>query len=371
VSGAPETPGRSHGRGTNINPPNRFERISIAPRGPDEPADTFDTVDTVDPVDPSLERPVPTVFFRDASRSVLARNDSPDIPFTYSLNPYRGCEHGCAYCYARPSHEYLGFSAGLDFETKILVKEDAPELLRREMSRASWTPQMVALCGNTDPYQPVERRLRITRGCLEVFLDLRNPVGVITKNSLILRDLDLIASLASMRLAAVTLSITTLRADFARKLEPRTSSPEKRFDAVEKLAAAGVPVSVFIAPVIPGLNDHEIPAILAEAASRGATRASCTMLRLPGPVEPIFLEWLKREVPEAAKKVEGRLREARGGKLNDARFGKRMSGEGEAAAAIHSLFRITAARLGLDREGPGFDTTLFRRREPGQGELFG
>jgi DNA repair photolyase len=352
-------PGRRRGRGASINPPNRFERLSIAPPGPDES------------IDPGEDRPLPTTFFRDSSRSVLSRNDSPDIPFTYSLNPYRGCEHGCAYCYARPSHEYLGFSAGLDFETKILVKEDAPELLRREMSRPSWTPQMVALCGNTDPYQPVERRLRITRGCLGVFLDMRNPVGIITKNALILRDLDLIASLASMRLAAVTVSVTSLRADLLRTLEPRTSTPVKRFEAVERLSAAGVPVSVFVAPVIPGLNDHEIPAILAEAAARGATHASYTMLRLPGPVEPVFLDWLKRELPDAAKKVEGRLREARGGKLNDARFGKRMSGEGESAAAIRSLFRITAARLGLDGDGPGFDTSLFRRREPGQGELFG
>jgi DNA repair photolyase len=359
VTAGSRAPGRRRGRGAGINPPNRFERLSVAPLAPGTSPDPADA------------RPVPTTFFRDSSRIVLSRNDSPDIPFTYSLNPYRGCEHGCAYCYARPSHEYLGFSAGLDFETKILVKEDAPELLRREMSRASWAPQMVALCGNTDPYQPVERRLRITRGCLGVFLEMRNPVGIITKNALIVRDLDLISSLASMRLAAVTVSVTTLRADFAGKLEPRTSSPEKRFDAVEKLAAAGVPVSVFIAPVIPGLNDHEIPAILAEAAARGATGASCTMLRLPGPVEPVFLEWLKREVPDAAKKVEGRLREARGGKLNDARFGKRMSGEGESSAAIHSLFRITAARLGLDRGAPEFDTTLFRRMKPGQGELFG
>lgn len=351
--------GSRRGRGASFNPPNRFERLSVAPLEGDPPPD------------PDDDRPVPTTFFADASKSVLAKNDSPDIPFTYSLNPYRGCEHGCAYCYARPSHEYLGFSAGLDFETKILVKKDAPELLRREMSRPSWKPQMVALCGNTDPYQPVERRLGITRGCLGVFLEMRNPVGIVTKNALVLRDLDLISRLAELRLVSVTMSVTSLREDLARKLEPRTSAPANRLDAVGRLAAAGVPVSVFVAPVIPGLNDHEIPAILSEAAARGASSASCTLLRLPGPVEPLFLEWLRRELPDSAGKVEGRIREARGGKLNDARFGKRMSGEGESAAAIHSLFRITAARLGLDRGAPEFDTSLFRRGGARQGDLFG
>jgi DNA repair photolyase len=357
VTQPPERPPR--GRGAAINPPNRFERLSLAPAGEDFPRDPDDV------------RPVPTAFFRDASRSVLARNDSPDIPFTFSLNPYRGCEHGCAYCYARPSHEYLGFSAGLDFETKILVKEDAPELLRREMGNRSWEPQMVALSGNTDPYQPVERRLRITRRCLEVFLDMRNPVGIITKNALVLRDLDLISALASMNLAAVTISITSLREELVRTLEPRTSTPASRLDAIGKLASAGVPTAVFIAPVIPGLNDHEIPAILAEAAERGASSASCTLLRLPGPVEPVFLEWLRREYPAAAGKVEGRIRSARGGGLNDARWGKRMTGEGETAGAIHSLFRVAAARLGLNGKPATFDTSRFRRVTGGQGELFG
>ena len=361
--GGPGIPAR--GRGTSINPPNRFERLSVAPLDPRDEVEAG-----AGDAERTPERAVPTVFFRDSSKSVLARNDSPDLPFRYSLNPYRGCEHGCSYCYARPSHEYLGFSAGLDFETKILVKDDAPALLRREMSRRSWSPQLVALCGNTDPYQPVERRLRITRGCLEVFLEMRNPVGIITKNALVLRDLDLIAPLAAMRLAAVTLSITTMRPDLARRLEPRTSSPERRFEAVEKLAAAGVSVSVFVAPVIPGLNDHEIPAILAEAAARGASRASYTMLRLAGAVEPVFLDWLRREYPEGAAKVEGRLREMRGGKVNDPRFGTRMTGEGETASAIRRLFELTASRLGLDREGLDFDTTLFRRPSPGQGELF-
>ncbi len=346
------------GRGTGLNPPNRFERLSVGP------------VDDENAPEPEEPRPVPTTFFRDSSHSVLSKNDSPDIPFTFSLNPYRGCEHGCAYCYARPSHEYLGFSAGLDFETKILVKEDAPDLLRKEMGKKSWKPQMVALCGNTDPYQPVERRLQLTRRCLEVFLEFRNPVGIITKNALVLRDIDLIASLASMKLATVTLSITSLREDLVRKLEPRTSTPSARFDAVEKLAAAGIPTMVFIAPVIPGLNDHEIPAILAEAAARGADRASCTVLRLPGPVEPIFLEWLRREFPGAAQKVEGRIRSTRAGSLNDSEWGRRMTGVGETAAAIHSLFRISARKLGLDGERPEFDTTQFRRAPGPQGDLF-
>ncbi len=350
---------RPGGRGAALNPANRFERLSAGPFAPE---------DTPEPGD---VRTVPTAFFRDSSRSVLSKNDSPDIPFTFSLNPYRGCEHGCAYCYARPSHEYLGFSAGLDFETKILVKEDAPELLRKEMGKKSWLPQMVALCGNTDPYQPVERRLGVTRRCLEVFLEMRNPVGIITKNALVLRDLDLVSRLASMKLASVTISITSLRDDLVRKLEPRTSTPANRLDAVAKLVAAGVPTTVFIAPVIPGLNDHEIPAILAEAASRGAARASCTMLRLPGPVEPIFLDWLRREYPDAAKKVESRIRSTRGGSLSDARWGSRMTGEGETAASIHSLFRVSAAKLGLKGDSVEFDTTLFRRPAGPQGELFG
>jgi DNA repair photolyase len=350
---------RPRGRGSALNPANRFERLSVGPLPPE---------DTTEPGD---ARTVPTTFFRDSSRSVLARNDSPDIPFTFSLNPYRGCEHGCAYCYARPSHEYLGFSAGLDFETKILVKEDAPELLRKEMGKKSWVPQMVALCGNTDPYQPVERRLGVTRRCLEVFLEMRNPVGIITKNALVLRDLDLVSRLASMKLAAVTISITSLRDDLVRKLEPRTSTPANRLDAVAKLVAAGVPTMVFVAPVIPGLNDHEIPAILAEAASRGVTRASCTMLRLPGPVEPIFLDWLRREYPDAAKKVESRIRSTRGGSLSDARWGSRMTGEGETAATVHALFRVSAAKLGLNGDSVEFDTTQFRKAPGPQGELFG
>ncbi len=357
-------PGRgpARGRGAASNPPNRFETLSIGPPPPGEEGEG-------DP-DATDARAVPTAFYRDASRSVLSRNDSPDIPFTYSLNPYRGCEHGCVYCYARPSHEYLGFSAGLDFETKIMVKEDAPELLRKELGKRSWAPQMVALCGNTDPYQPVERRLGLTRRCLEVFLAARNPVGVITKNALVLRDLGLLAELASMDLAGVTISITSLREELVRTLEPRTSTPARRLDAIERLAAAGVPTAVIVAPVIPGLNDHEIPAILAEAASRGATHASHTILRLPGPVEPLFLEWLRREHPDAAAKVEGRIRSVRGGKLSDPRWGSRMKGGGEIAGAIHTLFRITAKKLGLAGGMMAFDTSRFAGRESSQGELF-
>lgn len=358
TSGSPSPRGGAGRRGTRVNPPNRFQRYHSEPLEIDVPRGETD--------DPGEG----TQFFTDASRSVLARNDSPDVPFTFSLNPYRGCEHGCIYCYARPSHEYLGFSSGLDFETKIMVKTDAPELLAREFRKASWKPQTVALCGNTDCYQPVERRLGITRRCLGVFLEFRNPVGVITKNALILRDLDLLGELARLRLAAVTISITTLDRHLASRLEPRTAAPAKRLEAIERLTAAGVPVSVLVAPVIPGLTDHEIPSILGEAASRGAVSAGMTLLRLPGRVDLLFTEWLRREYPDAASKVLGRVRETRGGKLHEAAWGKRMTGEGTIAGAIHRLFRITSGRLGLDGATRDPDCSLFRRGGPGQERLF-
>jgi len=345
-------------RGADTNPPNRFERFHFEPLDIDIPPDSGD------------DRSVRTVYYRDTSRSVLARNDSPDIPFTFSLNPYRGCEHGCVYCYARPSHEYLGFSSGLDFESKILVKTDAPSLLARQLGRASWVPQMVALCGNTDCYQPVERTLGITGKCLEVFMRFRNPVGIITKNSLILRDIGLLSEMAAMRLVTVSVSITSLDRDLTGRMEPRTAAPAKRLETVGRLSAAGIPVSVFVAPVIPGLTDHEIPAILEEAARCGARSAAMTLLRLPGPVGGLFTRWLEREYPDGAKKVLSRVRGMRRGKLNDSEWGKRMSGNGAVADAISALFNVTAGRLGLDRGMPDFDLSSFRRGDPSQGSLF-
>ena len=313
---------------------------------------------------------VPTRYFTDTSRTILSRNDSPDIPFTWSINPYRGCEHGCIYCYARPSHEYLGFSAGVDFETKILVKPDAPRLLARALGAKSWTPQVVALSGNTDPYQNVERRLRLTRRCLEVFLEYRNPVSLITKNALVVRDADILEKMARLDLVHVMLSVTSLQEDLIRIMEPRTSSPALRLQAIADLAARGIPVGVNVAPVIPGLTDEEIPAIIAEAAARGARAASYILVRLPGSVEPLFLEWLGRELPARSARVLGRIRQVRGGALSDARFHTRGSGEGEIADAIASLFALSASRANLDTHWLPLSTAHFRRSAGAQRDLF-
>lgn len=344
------------GRGAAGNPANRFERISYVP----DPECT-------DPEDPAPE----TQFLTDTSRSIIAYNDSPDVGFDASLNPYRGCEHGCIYCYARPTHEYLGFSAGLDFETKILVKEDAPDLLRGELASARWNPQVVAISGVTDPYQPVERRLMLTRRCLEVFLEFRNPVALVTKNYLVTRDLDLLAELARYDAASVTLSVTTLDGDLSRIMEPRTSHPNRRLAAVEALAQEGVPVGVLVAPVIPGLTDHEIPAILTAVARAGASFAGYTPVRLPHAVASLFEEWLTRHYPDKKEKVLNRIRAIRGGKLNDSRFGSRMQGEGIFAEQIAELFSLACRKAGLSEEGPDLSTAAFRRPSGPQLPLFG
>jgi len=336
------------GRGASTNPPNRYETLHVEP---DDPAAGDDR----------------TVYYRDASRSVLAENDSPDVPFRYSLNPYRGCAHGCAYCYARPTHEYLGFSAGLDFERRIMVKDDAPALLRRALGSPRWTPQLVALSGNTDCYQPVERRLAITRRCLEVFAEFRNPVGVVTKSALVARDADLLGDLARHGAAQVSCSVTTLDADLARRLEPRAAQPEKRLDAIAALAAAGVPVSVLIGPVIPGLNDAEIPRILAAAAAAGATSAAWVLLRLPKPVDALFVRWLDEHAPARRDRVLHRIQDTRAGRLSDAAFGRRKRGQGVYAEQIAALFAAAARKHGLDRPLPAPDAGAFRR-PPHSGE---
>jgi DNA repair photolyase len=350
---------RTPGRGAGFNPPNRFE------------ARSFEPVEIDVPCEDDEPRTLKTTYLRDTSKSILSKNDSPDLGFAYSLNPYRGCTHGCSYCYARPTHEYLGFSAGLDFESKIVVKENAPELLRDELSRKSWEPQLVVMSGNTDCYQPVERTLGITRRCLEVFLEFRNPVGVITKNALVTRDVDVLRELAKRKCVGVTLSVTTLDADLARRMEPRTSTPARRLEAIRILAGAGVPVRVNVAPVIPGLTDEEIPAILKAARDAGATGAGMTIVRLSGAVKPIFLDWLERECPLRAPKVIARLKDIRGEALTDSRFGTRQSGEGEVAAMIGALFSKTCAKLGLDQ---GFrddvDASGFSAPGEKQGELF-
>lgn len=331
-------------RGTADNPENRFERIHVE----------FEP----DTAEDGAGRPQ---VFVDASRSILAENDSPDIGFRFSVNPYRGCEHGCVYCYARPSHEYLGWSAGLDFERKILVKRDAPALLRRALAAPRWQPQVIALSGNTDCYQPIERQLGITRRCLEVLAEFRNPVGIVTKNALVARDADLLAELAAVRAAHVYVSVTSLDAEVARRMEPRASRPDLRLDAVARLRAAGVPVAVLVAPVIPGLNDEEIPAILRAAAEAGASAAHWTLLRLPGAVERLFDGWLQEQFPNRRERVWNRIRACRGGRTTDAEFGRRMRGEGVYAEQIAQLFRTSSRRSGLAARLEELSAAAFRR----------
>ncbi|GAB4172234.1 MAG: PA0069 family radical SAM protein [Terrimicrobiaceae bacterium] len=339
-------------RGTRQNPANRFERLHIEPNPEDPPRD------------------LRTEFLVDASLSIITTHDSPDLSFKASVNPYRGCEHGCPYCYARPYHEFLGLSAGLDFEQKILVKPRAAELLRTELASKKWVPQPVAMSGVTDCYQPVERRLELTRTCLKVLADFGNPVGVVTKNHLVTRDADILAGMASFSAASVHMTITTMDSSLARKLEPRASSPQHRLDAIAKLSSAGIPVGVLIAPVIPGLNEQEIPQILRAARSAGATRANYSILRLPHGVADIFLNWVTEHLPEARARIEGRIREVRDGQLNDSRFGSRMRGEGAAAERIRQMFRIFAAREGFRIDSFPLSTARFTNPDDRQLRLF-
>jgi DNA repair photolyase len=275
----------------------------------------------------------------------------------------------CAYCYARQTHEYLGFSAGLDFETKIMVKENAPELLRKELSSRKWKPQELAMSGVTDCYQPIERKLQLTRRCLAVLAEFRNPVSIITKNALVTRDLDLLRELAAHRAAHVCISITTLDSDLARQLEPRAASPKQRLAAIEALAKAGVPVGVLVAPAIPAINDHEIPAVVAAAKTAGAGWGYTEVLRLPLTVAPVFQEWLERTFPDRKDKVLNQIRAIRGGKLNDPRFGLRMRGEGLFADQIAQMFHVACRKVGLSEEGPALSSVAFRRPTEPQLEL--
>lgn len=293
--------------------------------------------------------PVSLDVYEDDSKTILSKNDSPDLGFRFSVNPYRGCYHGCAYCYARPSHEYLGFGSGVDFERKIVVKRRAPELLRKALSAKTFVKQTVLLSGNTDCYQPLEATYRLTRGCLEVFADAKNPVHVITKAPLIERDLDVLVRLRDLGLVGVTITVPFLDARAARAMEPGVATPSRRILTIERLARAGIDVSVNIAPVIPGLSDRDVPKILEAAARAGARSAAMIMLRLPGNVKEVFEGRLRSEFPLTAEKVLARTREMRGGRLNDPRFGHRMRGEGEYAEAIERLFQTTARRLGLLR----------------------
>ncbi len=350
VEEAPPHSPAIHGRGASWSPANRFEKLHV----------DLGDVDVVQVNEADDERPRrETQFFRDSTKTLITRNNSPDVGFEVSLNPYRGCEHGCIYCYARPTHEYLGFSAGLDFESKIMVKTRAPELLRAELESPGWKPQTLVLSGVTDPYQPVEKKLRITRGCLEVLSEFHNPVAIITKNRLVTRDADVLGELANYHAAAVNISVTSLDPKLQRLLEPRTSSPESRLDTIRQLRAARIPVGVMVAPVIPGLTDHEVPKILEACAGAGAQFAGYTIVRLPWAVAPLFEHWLEEHFPDRKEKVLGRIRHLRGDRLNNSQWHTRMTGEGIFAEQIASLFEVGCRRARM-RERPKLSTTAFR-----------
>jgi DNA repair photolyase len=342
------------GRGTNAAPANRFDAAHFEP---DEETGFADD-ETSDPR---------SQFIADASRSALSKNQSPDVGFDVGLNPYRGCEHGCVYCFARPTHEYLGYSAGLDFETRILVKHDLPELLRTALSAKSWKPQTIGISGVTDAYQPIEKKLRITRRALEVLADFRNPCSIISKNQLVARDADVLQELARHNAVSVTISLTTLDPELARKMEPRAAQPNARLATVAKLARAGVPVGVNLAPIVPGLTEHEIPALAAAAADAGAAWAGWIMLRLPWAVKDLFAEWLEAHYPDRREKILHRIGDVREGKLNDTRFGVRQRGTGIWAEQIGELVSLARKRNGLEASGPKLSAAAFRR--PGTSQL--
>jgi DNA repair photolyase len=351
VNETPQSDGSVRGRGASWSPANRFEKLHMDLRDSD-----FVDVDPDAEEKPSRQ----TQYFRDGTKSIITRNTSPDVGFETSLNPYRGCEHGCIYCYARPTHEYLGFSAGLDFESKIMVKTAASELLRAELESQQWRPQTLVMSGVTDPYQPIERKLHITRGCLQVLAEFRNPVAIITKNRLVTRDIDILCELARYNAAAVNVSVTSLDQKLQRVLEPRTSSPQARLEAIGQLRSAGIPTGVMVAPIIPGLTDHEVPNILDACAKAGAQFAGYTIVRLPWAVAPLFERWLEEHFPQRKEKVLGRIRHLRGDRLNNSRWHTRMTGEGIFAEQISSLFRVACSRARI-AERPTLSCESFRR----------
>ncbi|HYP62789.1 MAG TPA: PA0069 family radical SAM protein [Acidocella sp.] len=357
-----DVPGAIKGRGTAINPPNRFEAARL---------EAFD--DGWDLPEEEAARPQ-TTLLRDSTRTIIARNDSPDLFFTQSVNPYRGCEHGCIYCFARPSHAYLGFSAGLDFETKIIFKPDAAKLLEKELSRASYKPGVIVLGSNTDPYQPVERTLSITRSVLEVLERFNNPVGIVTKSAGVLRDTDILSRMAAKSLAKVHISITTLDPALARALEPRAASPQRRLAAVRELRAAGIPVGVLASPMIPGVNDAELESIFEAAAKAGAESAYTILLRLPHELAPLFTDWLQKHMPDRAAHVLSLIRQARGGRLNDPDFHSRFAGSGPYADMLHQRFERAARQFGLEGGSASLDCSQFTvpgaQSAPAQMSLF-
>jgi len=312
--------------------------------------------------DAADDAPAPrTILHPDRARRIIARNDSPDVPFDRSINPYRGCEHGCVYCFARPTHAYLGLSPGLDFETRLFYKPAAAEILDKELSAPGYKPAQMALGANTDPYQPAERRLELTRKVLEVLAAYEHPVGIITKSALVLRDRDILAPMAAANLASVCVSVTTLDRDLARIMEPRAAAPARRLETIRRLTEAGIPVAVLVSPILPAINDHEIEAILEAAAEAGATRANTILLRLPGEIAGLVEEWLRAHFPDRADRALNLLRSCRGGALYDPRFGKRMRGQGPYADLIGSRFAKACRRHGLNERRWDLDLTRFRR----------
>lgn len=344
-----------HGRGTAHNPKNRFLDTNLE----------YD----VDEQTGQLEKPK-TRLIRDHTANIISTNKSPDIPFNASVNPYRGCEHGCVYCYARPTHEFLGMSAGLDFESKIVVKYDAPMLLRKALAAKAWKPQVLVMSGVTDPYQPIEKKLKITRGCIKVLSESKNPLVIITKNYGVTRDIDLLKPLAEVQAVRVVLSITSLDKSITDSMEPRTSRPQKRLKAVRELTEAGIPVHVNIAPIIPGLTDDEIVPIMEAASEAGAKSVSTIVVRLPYGVKDLFVKWLEDHHPNRRKKVINKIKSLKNGQLNRSDFGERFRSEGAYADQIHKLVEIHARRLGLNKNQEPLNTTAFRRPETDQLNLF-
>lgn len=345
------------GRGAQVNTHNKFIKNKYV-------------LDHIEGIDAQLLENTATQLFEENAKKIVSESNSPDLSHMYSINPYQGCEHGCIYCYARNSHEYYGFSAGLDFERKIIVKPNAPELLERYFNKKGYEPVPIVLSGNTDCYQPIERKLKITRALLQVFLKYKNPVSIITKNNLVLRDIDILSEMARMNLAHINISITSLNEQLRQKLEPRTVTATGRLAVIQRLTENGLPVRVMVAPIIPGLNSEEIPNIIKAAANSGAVSAGFTMVRLNGSIGEIFSDWVHKAFPDRAEKVLNMIRSCHAGKLNDSDYGRRMSGEGHVAQSIHQLYRMACVRFLAGREMPPYDLTLFTPKGGKQTRMF-
>ncbi len=355
--GHEDNPEYFKGRGAQVNTHNKFLKNKYV-------------LEHIEGLDEPLLENTATQLYEEHPKKIVSESNSPDLHFMHSINPYQGCEHGCIYCYARNTHEYYGFSAGLDFERKIIVKREAAKLLEEHFNKKNYKPVVILLSGNTDCYQPQERKLKITRALLQVFLKYKHPVGIITKNNVILRDLDILTELARLNLVHVNVSLTSLDEQLRLKLEPRTITATGRLAVIQKLSESGIPVRVMAAPVIPGLNSNEIPNIIKAAADRGALAAGFTIVRLNGSIGEIFTDWIHKAYPDRAEKVLNMIKACHGGTLNDSRFGTRMSGEGNIAQSIHQLFRMSCKRFLAGREMPGYNMELFTPLNGKQTELF-